>query len=142
VKPLDEERLGEVFGAFPLVAVVEEHGLLGGLGGSIAEWRARQAGTTARMLAFGCEDSSCTRSDRRTTRAAGTVSTPARLRSASRRAALGVAAAAGMRVGLDFDNTIVRYDALSTEWRSRRLDSGGTPRDEAAGARSPARART
>ena len=57
VKPLDEERLGEVFGAFPLVAVVEEHGLLGGLGGSIAEWRARQAGTTARMLAFGCEDS-------------------------------------------------------------------------------------
>jgi transketolase len=57
VKPLDEERLAELFGRYPLVAVVEEHGLLGGLGGSIAEWRARQDGRLARMLSFGAEDS-------------------------------------------------------------------------------------
>lgn len=57
VKPLDEARLAEVFGAFPVVAVNEEHGLIGGLGGSIAEWRARQGGKLARMLAFGAEDS-------------------------------------------------------------------------------------
>src|SRR6267378_6105777 len=57
VKPLDEERLAQLFGRYPLVAVVEEHGLLGGLGGSIAEWRARQDGQLARMLSFGAEDS-------------------------------------------------------------------------------------
>jgi transketolase len=57
VKPLDEGRLAELFNQYPLVAVVEEHGLLGGLGGSIAEWRARQDGRLARMLAFGAEDS-------------------------------------------------------------------------------------
>jgi len=57
VKPLDEERLAQLFGRYPLVAVVEEHGLLGGLGGSIAEWRARQDGRLARMLSFGAEDS-------------------------------------------------------------------------------------
>jgi transketolase len=57
VKPLDEERLAEVFGRYPLIAVAEEHGLLGGLGGSIAEWRVRQDGRLARMMAFGAEDS-------------------------------------------------------------------------------------
>jgi transketolase len=38
------------------VAVVEEHGLLGGLGGAIAEWRAMQDRAQARMLAFGTSD--------------------------------------------------------------------------------------
>jgi transketolase len=56
VKPLDESRLEEVFRAYPVVAVAEEHGLIGGLGGSIAEWRARRDGRLARMLAFGAED--------------------------------------------------------------------------------------
>jgi transketolase len=57
IKPLDEVRLAELFAAYPVVAVNEEHGLIGGLGGSIAEWRARQSGNLARMLAFGAEDS-------------------------------------------------------------------------------------
>ena len=57
VKPLDVVRLEEVFAAYSVVAVVEEHGRCGGLGGSIAEWLARQRGSLARMLAFGAEDS-------------------------------------------------------------------------------------
>jgi len=56
VKPLDVARLAEVFGSSRIVAVVEEHGLLGGLGGAIAEWRATQDRAQARMLAFGTSD--------------------------------------------------------------------------------------
>lgn len=56
VKPLDEHTLAEVFRAYPLVAVAEEHGRAGGLGGSIAEWRARQKGMNAAMLSFGADD--------------------------------------------------------------------------------------
>lgn len=56
IKPLDGARLAEVFRGCRLVAVVEEHGLVGGLGGAIAEWRAAQDGTLARMLAFGTAD--------------------------------------------------------------------------------------
>lgn len=56
IKPLDTARLAEVFTGYRLVAVVEEHGLAGGLGGAIAEWRAGQEGELARMLAFGTPD--------------------------------------------------------------------------------------
>jgi len=56
VKPLDTDRLKEVFARYPLVAVVEEHGRLGGLGGSIAEWLASQDGLQGRMLSFGTDD--------------------------------------------------------------------------------------
>lgn len=56
VKPLDTATLAEVFGSHAVVAVVEEHGRIGGLGGAIAEWRATQDGTLARMLAFGTPD--------------------------------------------------------------------------------------
>ena len=56
VKPLDTDRLKDVFGRYPLVAVVEEHGRLGGLGGSIAEWLASQDGLRGRMLSFGTDD--------------------------------------------------------------------------------------
>lgn len=56
IKPLDGARLAEVFRGARLVAVVEEHGLLGGLGSAIAEWRAAQDGTLARMIAFGTPD--------------------------------------------------------------------------------------
>lgn len=56
IKPLDTTRLGEVFRVAKVVAVVEEHGLAGGLGGAIAEWRAMQEGSLARMLAFGTAD--------------------------------------------------------------------------------------
>ncbi|MDA0226158.1 MAG: transketolase [Proteobacteria bacterium] len=56
IKPLDAARLAELFGRYPLVTVVEEHGLIGGLGGAIAEWRATQDGSLARMLTFGTPD--------------------------------------------------------------------------------------
>ena len=38
LKPLDEALLAEAFENFKLVATVEEHSVLGGLGGSVAEW--------------------------------------------------------------------------------------------------------
>jgi transketolase len=56
VKPLDEERLAEVFASVALVVSVEEHGRVGGLGGSIAEWLASRNGTSARLLSFGTND--------------------------------------------------------------------------------------
>ncbi|MCE9613643.1 MAG: transketolase [Lentisphaerae bacterium] len=40
VKPLDVALCAEVFARYPLVVSVEEHSAAGGLGGSIAEWRA------------------------------------------------------------------------------------------------------
>lgn len=56
VKPLDQQRLYEVFSQYDLVAVAEEHSRLGGLGGSIAEWSSMQDGLRARMISFGTED--------------------------------------------------------------------------------------
>ena len=56
IKPLDAAKLAEVFCSTKLVAVIEEHGLVGGLGGAIAEWRAAEDGALARMLAFGTPD--------------------------------------------------------------------------------------
>jgi len=38
IKPLDEEYLAKICQRFSLVATVEEHGLIGGLGGAVAEW--------------------------------------------------------------------------------------------------------
>jgi len=56
VKPLDEERLAELFARMALVVTIEEHGRAGGLGGSIAEWRAARDPLPARLLAFGTGD--------------------------------------------------------------------------------------
>jgi transketolase len=57
VKPLDEDLLGDVFRRFRIVAVVEEHSRIGGLGGSIAEWLAAQSPRPAGcLLAFGTPD--------------------------------------------------------------------------------------
>jgi transketolase len=56
IKPMDEQMLSDVFRAYPLVAIVEEHGKAGGLGGSIAEWCVRQKGLAAAMLSFGADD--------------------------------------------------------------------------------------
>lgn len=56
IKPLDTARLEEVFAGYPLVAVVEEHGTIGGLGSSIAEWLAQRGGSHACMLHFGTGD--------------------------------------------------------------------------------------
>jgi transketolase len=56
VKPLDVTMLEEVFHAFPLVGVVEEHGRIGGLGGAIAEWRCGRKEELAPMVTFGAAD--------------------------------------------------------------------------------------
>ncbi len=56
VKPLDEVRLEELFRRYPVIGIAEEHSRIGGLGGTIAEWRARQTGDLARMLSFGADD--------------------------------------------------------------------------------------
>lgn len=56
VKPLDEELLAEVFSRFTVVVTVEEHSLLGGLGGSVAEWLADQPPPKARLCRMGTAD--------------------------------------------------------------------------------------
>ena len=56
VKPLDEVRLAEVFAAYPVVATVEEHSKIGGLGGAVAEWLAVQDDMHGKLLSFGTDD--------------------------------------------------------------------------------------
>lgn len=56
LKPLDTALLTDAFARFDLVATVEEHSVLGGLGGSVAEWLADQAAPRARLLRFGTRD--------------------------------------------------------------------------------------
>lgn len=60
VKPLDEALLAELFQRHRVVATVEEHSVLGGLGGAVAEWRADHPGSAgapgARLLRFGTAD--------------------------------------------------------------------------------------
>jgi transketolase len=56
-KPLDEDLLRECFGRFALVAVVEEHSRIGGLGAAVAQWLAVQNPyPPARLLPFGTPD--------------------------------------------------------------------------------------
>ena len=56
VKPLDEEILSHVFNKYKAVAVIEEHGMIGGLYGAVAEWYGARKTPTARLLGFGLED--------------------------------------------------------------------------------------
>jgi transketolase len=57
VKPMDVALLRESFAAFRLVATLEEHSLIGGLGSAVAEWLADEApGTRARLLRIGTPD--------------------------------------------------------------------------------------
>jgi transketolase len=51
VKPLDEALLEKCFSEHPLVVTLEEHSVLGGLGGAVAEWLAdhRPRGRLVRM---------------------------------------------------------------------------------------------
>lgn len=57
VKPLDREKLEEIFASVRLVVSVEEHSRIGGLGGAIAEWLApRRASASARFLSLGVDD--------------------------------------------------------------------------------------
>ncbi len=56
LKPLDGETLARAFASSHLVATFEEHSVLGGLGGSVAEWKADRPELTARLFRFGSAD--------------------------------------------------------------------------------------
>lgn len=56
VKPLDEELLAEAFEAYRIVVTLEEHSLIGGLGGAVAEWLADRGGATAQLVRIGTGD--------------------------------------------------------------------------------------
>jgi len=57
VKPLDDRLLEEITRRFPLVVTLEEHSVLGGLGGGVAEWMADRARPPrARLLRIGTAD--------------------------------------------------------------------------------------
>jgi transketolase len=56
VKPLDESLLSANVATMSLVATIEEHSIVGGLGGAVAEWYARQVRPRARLLSFGVGD--------------------------------------------------------------------------------------
>ena len=56
VKPLDELLLTTAFNDFPLVATIEEHSVIGGLGGAVAEWLVDQRPGKARLMRIGTRD--------------------------------------------------------------------------------------
>jgi transketolase len=57
VKPLDQDLLRDVLNRFAVVAVVEEHSRIGGLGSAVAEWAAAQESRAkARLLSLGAPD--------------------------------------------------------------------------------------
>jgi len=55
VKPLDTAYLESALERFKLIATIEEHGRIGGIGSAIAEWRMTQ-NTNIIQLSFGTED--------------------------------------------------------------------------------------
>lgn len=56
VKPLDEALLSRVFQEKRIVATIEEHSRIGGLGGAVAEWRCDHSESRARLIRFGAPD--------------------------------------------------------------------------------------
>jgi len=56
VKPLDERLLHESFARYSVVAVVEEHSTIGGLGSAVAEWLARSGPQRGVLEAIGTPD--------------------------------------------------------------------------------------
>lgn len=56
VKPLDTARLEELFDNYKLVAVIEEHSVIGGLASSIAEWIIKLGIDSSKMMGFGTAD--------------------------------------------------------------------------------------
>lgn len=56
VKPLDEVLLERLFSECKLIVTIEEHSLIGGLGGSVAEWLSDHTSINAELLRFGVKD--------------------------------------------------------------------------------------
>lgn len=55
IKPLDEDYLRSAAKRFKLLVTIEEHGMIGGLGGAVAEWRAKE-NIKASQLSIGTPD--------------------------------------------------------------------------------------
>jgi transketolase len=56
IKPLDTATLTDVFATCKVVGTVEEHSLIGGLYGAVAEWRSAHAGRGAELVGSGTGD--------------------------------------------------------------------------------------
>lgn len=56
VKPLDKGVLKDALTRFPVVATIEEHSLIGGFGGAVAEWSVDNGPFAARLLRMGTAD--------------------------------------------------------------------------------------
>lgn len=56
VKPLDTACLSEAFATCRLVATIEEHSRIGGLGSAVAEWCTEQPQARAQHVIFGTDD--------------------------------------------------------------------------------------
>ena len=56
LKPLDAKCLQEAFSSCKVVATLEEHSVLGGLGGSVAEWLADHPTLKGRLVRLGTPD--------------------------------------------------------------------------------------
>jgi len=57
LKPLDTKILSEVFGSARVVATLEEHSVLGGLGTAVSEWFSANASSAkAKLVTFGAPD--------------------------------------------------------------------------------------
>ena len=56
IKPLDKDMLKDIFARYPLVATVEEHNVLGGMGSAVAEYKATLADTPPQIF-MGFQDS-------------------------------------------------------------------------------------
>src|SRR3989338_2972377 len=61
IKPLNTEFLEKIFNKYAIVSTIEEHSLVGGLGGSIAEWYVDQGIEKTRLIRFGTQDKFMTR---------------------------------------------------------------------------------
>lgn len=56
IKPLDKEKLDEVFKEYSLLVTVEEHNILGGMGSAVAEYKATKTNTPKQVF-IGFSDS-------------------------------------------------------------------------------------
>jgi transketolase len=56
IKPMDTDTVLKAFSNYSIVATIEEHSRIGGLGGGIAEWLARQDRMRGRLISFGTDD--------------------------------------------------------------------------------------
>ncbi len=57
VKPLDDDILKNIFKKYSIVATIEEHSLIGGLGTAVGEWMIdKKINNSVKLFKFGCRD--------------------------------------------------------------------------------------